>query len=396
MLSSKLKKLGQAGLVLPLAMVLLAAATFMIVPGLWSMQTLMVTNRETEQDARAHYAAESGITDAFWRWFKQSTPPFAGSPPSYILASTVNGMSVKVTKVSEVSGGAFTTTYTIKSEAILNGKTLSTVYSEIMVNSGSSPFKYGVVSLGGDITISNNSVVTSTPAHHGDIFSNASIHMYNTSKIDGTAGAVGTIDCSHVTYGCSPGQSSQTFPTVDMTWYQQQANSGGTYSGTLNIWNNSPTQNIGPKHITGNLQIGQSTVNLNGVVWVDGNMDMNNSSRLIAVDRATSYVVVNGTININTSSTTTNYPTFISLKATSPGSYAININSAATPGSLYAPYGGINLSNGGTMVYGSVVGKFVNIDSGAGVNYPVNLLQTYPIPGISGGSGSFLTKFSSQ
>ena len=86
----------QAGEILPMALVLLAAAIFVLVPALFATQIGLSVNRETEKDTLSYYTAESGIADALWK-FKTGNSPFTPSSAVgsyYDVINKVNGMNM--------------------------------------------------------------------------------------------------------------------------------------------------------------------------------------------------------------------------------------------------------------------------------------------------------------
>ncbi|MBN1374936.1 MAG: polymer-forming cytoskeletal protein [Dehalococcoidia bacterium] len=370
-----MKRPDESGFMMALALVMLVMGSIVIVPSMSTASSMLKINRISETNTAAAYAAEAGIADVIWRLNNNETPAFP-----YTLAEPINGFTITITEAAPSYTEAFSTTYTLNSAAMQVTVPKGQVMVKVIHNTGSSPFYYGIVALSGDITMSNYARVYSTPAGYGDVFSNGNIICHNSSVIEGDAGATGSISSDHVEGTSSPNQPEKEFETMDMTWYLDQANAGGYYSGTMNLWK-ANNYNLGPKHITGDLYIGQSTVNLNGVVWVDGRVDINNSTTITG----TSYIVCNGSFAISNNSVIVGNPTFISNN-----SNMVLSNSSAV-GSLYAPNGAIYISNSAT-VYGSIVGQSVQMDNSATVNYPVNL-QSNPPPGFSGGNGTLLTSY---
>jgi hypothetical protein len=369
-----MKRPEESGFIMALALVLLVLGSVVIVPCITTASSALKINQNCETNTDAAYAAESGIQDVIWRFNNNQNPTFP-----YTLPNTINGLTVIITEAVPHTQQAFTITYILNSAAKQSSQPKGQIMVQILRNTGSSPFYYGIVALNGDVTMSNYSSITSTPVGHGDVYCNGSIHAYNSALISGNAAATGTIDSSHVSGTSSPGQPKKDFQPMDMTWYLNQANAGGTI-GALNLWNVN-NYNLGPKHITGDLTIGQSTVNLKGVVWVDGRVDINCTSTVTG----TTYIVANGYIAVSNNCQVINNPTLISNN-----SYIMLSNSTAV-GSLYAPNGTISISNY-AVVNGSIVGKAVSMSNNAAVNYPLNL-QTNPPPGFSGGSSATITSY---
>jgi hypothetical protein len=372
-----MKRPDESGFILALALVMLVMGSVIIVPSMSTASNMLRINRLSETNTAATYAAEAGIADVMWKFNNNQNPTFP-----YTLPNPVNGLTVTISEAKPAEADAFAVTYTLDSAASQQTQVKGRVMLQIVHVTGASPFYYGLVSLNGDITMSNSAMVYSTPAGHGDVFANGNIHAYNSSQIAGNAAATGTIDSSHVTGTSSPHQPAKDFQDMDMTWYTQQANSGGYITGNLNLSNVSNYQ-LGPKHITGNLYIsGTSTVRLNGVVWVDGTIAIANSSRI----NGTSYLVANGNISMSNTATTPDNPTFISNNGN------ITLSNSAIIGSLYAPNGSVSIANSMT-VNGSIVAKSISMANSAKVNYPLNL-QTNPPPGFSGGNSTTITSAS--
>jgi hypothetical protein len=369
-----MKKLDQSGFIMALALVILVTGSMIVVPGMSTASSLLKINRLSEVNTQGAYAAEAGIADVMWKFNNNITPTFP-----YSLPGSINGLTVTISQVSPPVTQNFTTTYTLQSSANQSSVSRGQVVVQVIHNSGASPFYYGLVALNGNITMSNSAHVYSTPAGHGDVFANGNIICTNSSQVNGNAGATGTIDSSHVTGSSSPHQTPKAFEDMDMTWYQQHADAGGT-TGSVNLWRQSNV-NLGPKHITGDLTIGNSTVNLTGTVWVDGHVDINTSTTI----SGTNYLVANNYIAVSNNSQIVGNPTFISNT-----SYIMLSNSTSV-GSLYAPHGTISISNY-AIVNGSIVGQAIQMSNNAAVNYPVNL-QTNPPPGFSGGNSSTITSF---
>jgi len=88
---SRIRK-EEAGLVLPIVLVMLALGSLLIVPALNYVTTNLKAAEMVEENLEGLYAADAGIEDALWR-IKNDMP--ASFPYSYQL-SDVNGMSVDV------------------------------------------------------------------------------------------------------------------------------------------------------------------------------------------------------------------------------------------------------------------------------------------------------------
>jgi len=83
---------GEAGMALPVVLVMLALGSLLIVPSLNYVSTSLKTGEMVEKNVEGLYAADTGVEDALWR-IRNNKP--ASFPYSYQLTN-VNGMSVSV------------------------------------------------------------------------------------------------------------------------------------------------------------------------------------------------------------------------------------------------------------------------------------------------------------
>jgi Tfp pilus assembly protein PilX len=382
---------NQSGVALPMALILLVVATFIVVPGLWATGSMIKVNQALENDTLAYYAAKSGIEDAMWTFKNGGTPGWTGSPPSYtpyLLPGTpVNGMTVKVTRVYLVASGPFTNTYTVKSEAVdSSNNTLRTIYGEVVVNSGSSPFEYGIVALDGNIAMSGSTKVLSTPVNNADIFSNGSITFSDGAYNDGTATAYSTINrCPPL--GCYPNQPKVQFALIDMAPYVLGANY------TNPVWVGETYTPIDGATLKGtykgDMEI-RKNVTLGGMVWVTGHILIKGGQITGTGNPDTNYLMANDYIKFETGGTKVfNHPTIISWN-----SYiSFEQKTEGDLGTIYAPKGTISMKNNNNVV-GSVVGKSVSMENGSQITYPVN--NPNIMAGMSGGSSVTLTRYLGQ
>jgi hypothetical protein len=393
------KRNDQSGMVFIMALVLMAAAMLIVMPGLWATDSVIRVNQTLENDVVAYYSARAGIEDIMWLYKNGSAPAWTGSPAYYtpykLSMNPVNGMEVRVTKVNSVASGPFTETQTVKSEAIdSTGATRRTIYAEIVVNSGSSPFDYGIVALDGGISLYNSAKVTSIPAGQGNIYANGPI-VFNSpqNSIDGTASSNSTITGGCPAAGCYQYQPTKVFTLVDNTTYV----AGASYYGSTNP-NIIPAGgtyttpgSLGGRTIKGNLSLGNNqTLTLTGMVWVTGDISFNNSTLVGTGNPANNYLMADGNITFGGGSMAiSNHPTIISWKK----NITFSQQSSGTLGTLYAPNGTISLNNSGT-VNGSIVAKSVTMQQSSWVVYPVN--NPNPVSGMSGGSSVVLTKYAGQ
>ncbi len=173
------------------------------------------------------------------------------------------------------------------------------------------------------------------------------------------------------------------------------AAAGGTIAGPYSI---SGTQTLGPKKIDGDLTVTNgNTLILSGPVWVNGDVEFSNNATLlvspstgtggaIIIADATGNTAVKGVVNIsnnvtiNGNGSTNSFPMIIS---TNTGSNAIELSNNASGVILYAPYGGVEVSNGASA--NQITAKHLELENNSSVTY-VNGLQNASFSNGPGGS----------
>lgn len=177
--------------------------------------------------------------------------------------------------------------------------------------------------------------------------------------------------------------------------WEAVAQADGVIAGPYTI---SGTQTLGPKKINGDLTISNGTaLILSGPVWVNGNITLSNNSTLgVAQSTGTSGAVLiadaigntatkgivdlsnNITVNGNGSNTTP-----VMIISTNTGNRAIELSNNAASIILYAPYGGIEVSNGANA--NQVTAKKIELENNASVTY-MSGLQNASFSNGPGGS----------
>lgn len=161
---------------------------------------------------------------------------------------------------------------------------------------------------------------------------------------------------------------------------------GGTYNGDYVA---SGSVSLGPKKITGNLSASNgATLTLNGTIWVQGNLDVSNNG---TVKLASGYgssegvIIVDGTVNIGNnanfigSGTTGSY---VMVLSTSNSTSAISVDNNAGAVILYAANGTVNFSNNAGAR--SVTGYYINLENNAVITYDSGLANANFSSGPSG------------
>ncbi len=196
------------------------------------------------------------------------------------------------------------------------------------------------------------------------------------------------------------------FPISDanIAEFESEAQVGGTINGDYNLTTNGSTATIGPKIITGNMNIANfSTLTLTGTIWVQGNLTLNNG---VLIKLSSIYgssggtIIVNGYVNISNNSSfagsgqTGSYMLVISNNdcngTLSPtGLTCIGSNSAISVGNnaglvaIFAPYGQVEVANGASAR--EITGYRLNLSPNSNVTYDTGLANGNFSSGPGGG-----------
>lgn len=261
-------------------------------------------------------------------------------------------------------------------------------------------FTYGVFS-DGNFNISNHAKLDSYPAaNQAKIRTNGSIEMSNNAEINGDA-----YFYDNYTYDNNPEITGEKIKTDDKIsipawdpsdWKNSLISAAGsntvtvdsfskvneTYTNavinnTVDPWQANLTLNNCV--IKEDLTVEQSTLNISGIVWVEGNINFDNKTEV----KGTGTIISSGSIYLsNNSDLNFDHLSNIGLISLAEGPAITVENNVEINGALYAPNGMIELTNN-VLVYGSVAGKQVNINSNAEV-YFTDLSKTeIPLPGTT-------------
>ncbi|MFA5997801.1 MAG: choice-of-anchor R domain-containing protein [Candidatus Paceibacterota bacterium] len=197
-----------------------------------------------------------------------------------------------------------------------------------------------------------------------------------------------------------PGAAVETpapFPISDaqIAEWEATAEAGGTTAGPYSI---SGAQTLGPRKINGNLTVTNGGVlTLSGPVWVNGNITLsNNASLLVSPGTGTSgailiadapsatttsgRVTISNNVIIDGNGSENSFPMIIS---TNTGSEAIELSNNASGVILYAPHGGIEVSNNTTV--NQITAKSLELENNSTVVY-LSGLQNASFSNGPGGS----------
>jgi len=352
-----------------MALILLALSALLVVPILNLASTSLNYHRVIERNTLEAYSADSGIEYALCQ-LGNDPEGYQEGPLDETL--TINDMVVDVT-AQYLGGGIYKVTSVATTES---GST--SIESHVFI--GSALFKYAIASLDGNLSITGNALVTSSPdSGEGNVYANGSIDLTGNVRVEGDATATGEISVggnSTITGETKEGAQPLDLPQVDISEYLDEANEGELIVGDLRISGNG-YYDLGPAHITGDLKIsGNRTVTLRGTVYVEGKIKMSGNTRI----EGPGTVVSEGNIEVtgNSKLEPEDIPTIISVS----GSIQVTGNNW-TSAILYAPNGEVAMS-GNSKIYGSIVAGSVSVVGNSKVDYPVDVVERTDLPGGAG------------
>lgn len=188
---------GQAGISLPLVLVLLLVGALLIVPSLDLLSSGLTANTSADEADMGLYAADAGVEKALWhmQYDDSFTLPGDGVIAQVNFDEVTNDNTVVVTIENSGSLG-----YKITSIATnyANGSTTTIVtYAAINTVSTASIFDYAAASLNGNVDITGAVHVYSDPPGEGDIFANyGDVNISGSSHIEGNAAATGEVNAT--------------------------------------------------------------------------------------------------------------------------------------------------------------------------------------------------------
>jgi Tfp pilus assembly protein PilX len=312
---------GEAGLALPLALVLLVTGALLVMPVLNLVTESLRTGLLIEQRAMGAYAAEAGILDVYWRFKKATNITDVTSTFPHTLSNTINGMTVTYDKATsslyeDLPDG--TRRYSVRSVA---KDSHNVIQGTAVAQFGGGPNFANLLDRG--IVSDNN--VTIQPGSNivGDITAGGSI-SYNDKQVN--------ID------GNQSPNTVLIIPTCDQmkTYY---------WNNSLPYWNGTITNPLGPLrtgtakdqtnyglNITG-------TANLEGVIYVNGDFYVGPNSTLNLSTTSKPTVFATGTIDVKPGATVNGSGCFIACgnvsfqpnTASQSGVKLLGVDSPTTP-----------------------------------------------------------------
>jgi Tfp pilus assembly protein PilX len=412
-----LRKIGrkERGMILPLALVLLVAATLIVMPGLGFMYSLLTINSNAQQDVAAYYAADSGIQAVYWYW--NTNPNNITSTYIPTIANPINGMTVTVVAVDSRAPDNSYDNYTITSSAASGSKTRAQVIALVKVPAaGNNIFSQAAASLNGDTVIDSGGHIISDgkiPGNYGNIWANGNVNVKNgevggtSCPGQGTASATGTVTVDQWS-GCvgtkAPNQTTPVSYTVTTSNFTTPADNGFNYTPQSSSWANGGTPyTLVAGYVNGAANMaGSNTFTLTGNLHVKGNLSIGGS----AVIKGAYTIIVDGELIVSGSAsaklvTAGNVP-FIIVQGngTTTKNPAVDISgSAEVAAIIYAPNGMAYLHGGtgsdGFNVYGSVIAKSIEVDSMT-IEYLSGIHSETQIPGAGLGGKPLLIGYNYQ
>lgn len=349
---------------------------------------------------KSHYVAESGIEDSLVRLRK-------GMNFSQNNSLTVDGVSATIEISDSVGGSRTITSVGSFSERIRKSRVVYTISTD------SISFFYGAQAGDGGISMENNSRI------RGNVFSNGSVvglggkgYVDYTVKvaaignrIEGliVGGDAYTHNCKNSTISGSlyfsgggqenctalsgvkehPVEEAKNLPVSEeqITKWKNDALEGGVFENNYVVPGGS-SSSLGPRKIVGNLTLqNNSTLVVNGTLWITGNITINNgaiirlnsnygsTSGIIVADGR--IVVVNGA-QTQGSGAEGSYIMFLSTNTSiDPAFPAVDVFNTAQGAIFYASRGMIRLHN--NMFIREATGYKLYLDNNAIVEYEVGL-----------------------
>lgn len=228
---------------------------------------------------------------------------------------------------------------------------------------------------------------------------NAWAHTLSSCSVGGTASYQVISSCSvgGTSYPGTADANPAPLPISDaqIADWEEIAVAGQVISGSYSY---SGSRTLGPAKINGDLSLSNgATLVLSGPVWVNGNIFLSNNASLLVspsigasgavlIADATNATTTTGRVSISNNvviegnGSAGSFPMIIS---TNTGSEAIEMSNNTSGVILYAPYGGIEISNGTTA--NQVTAKRLELQNNATISY-VSGLQNASFSNGPGGS----------
>lgn len=219
---------------------------------------------------------------------------------------------------------------------------------------------------------------------------NAYAHTVSSATIAGTnycqTGTGNNKACN--TTLADPVSISMPISDANIADWKTAATAGGVYTGNILIDGTNTTYSA--RKIVGNLTVqNNSTLSFTGVIWVTGNLSVNNNG-VIRVPTSfgtnSGIIITDGTIDISNNGSFTgsgNASSFVMALSTSNSTSAITVNNNAGTVILYAANGTINMNS--TAEAKEINGYRIVLGNNANVTYNTGLVNQNFVSGPTGG-----------
>jgi cytoskeletal protein CcmA (bactofilin family)/Tfp pilus assembly protein PilX len=353
----------QNGQLLPMVLIFLVVGSLLVVSTLSFVDTGIKAGQKTETRTDELYSADAGVGDALWKIENDSAslPSAIGQNLTYNILD-VNGKSISVdiqyNKDDALAGKVYKVVSSATTPALgSNPSTTTTITAYIASSEGGGTFIFdnAITSLGGGISVTGGAIVT------GDVFSNGTLYVSSTidgdvyaesgitmnwgGQITGDAYTPGTITQPQWSDDMIDGDNNsgaanedpETIPpeqvdtmiadTLAETTFTPMTAGPVTHIGDTLFqpwW--PPPESVFPDavHVSGNLQInGATDINFNSSVYVDGNLTMDASGKIITFNGP---VVVEGSIYLQNGTAIFNSSVYVAGNLTLAGSAIATFN----------------------------------------------------------------------
>lgn len=349
--------------------------------------------RNAQNSIQAYWAAEAGVEDAFLRLKKGLS---WANPISFSVGE--GGVTTTITETSPgtnlvvAQGDDASRIRKIQALFELSGITPAFFYGAQIGDGGLqmdnlSKVIGNVFSNGNIIAVSGSKIMESaTTAGAGKKIEKATIlqdafaDVCKDSTVTGVLRANSQTGCtfgSFVPLGTPPSLVPLPISVEEIQVWKDAAQAGGTIIGNYEL-GGSDTASLGPKKITGNLEIEDSAVlTLTGTLWVAGDVEVKNSARvkLASSYGATSGVIVaDGTITLQNNSISEgsgNPDSYLIYLSTNSSNPALVIKNNAIADILYTSQGWLEVQNNAQLV--EVTGYGIHLKNSSVIQYEMGL-----------------------
>lgn len=392
MSSFKLKHIRNSrGSIIAIFVIMLTVlSTFLLAASAFSLENRLSITRSYNKNIALNIA-EAGINKAIWE-LKGHNLSYTGETAN----SSVSGgqFDVIVTPIDPGNKYITATAYVPTKANPKYKKAIKVKISDKPVMENAS-FNYAIQAGSGGIFVTGNAEVSGSLYSNGGISVSASAaNIYNL----GNVWAVGSISDTHTAiHGVKTSPASPVdLPQINIDMWKNLAAAGGTISGNYSPPSIGTYTDLGPKEITGNLDMTSANqkINLKGPLYIHGDLTISGGYWKIddSLGSNGTIVIVDGTISVTAGANKSDF------KGNSSGAYLlfISTNTANTEGNsaisytggadaeelaLYAYNGSMKFSGSGDIV--AMTGQTLYLSGGGSIHYKSGLAST----SFAGGPG---------